>query len=208
MIKNKDPRIKFRCHGVAMPGLSHAAIRKVKRDGAKPHIHGNKLWKSSLLLIDYLHKHPPEYTANVLDVGCGWGLSGIWCAKKLGSNVTSVDADADVFPYLQAVAAINGVQTTPQKSLFQQLTTKQLASYDMLIAADICFWDELVDPVFNMINRAIRAGVKHVVIADPERATFLKMAERSMKKHCSELHEWKIHRPVKARGALLVIENA
>ncbi|MEZ5503739.1 MAG: hypothetical protein R3E50_14165 [Halioglobus sp.] len=56
----------------------------------------------------------------------------------------------------------------------------------MLIAADICFWDELVDPVFNMVNRAVRAGVKHIIIADPERSTFLDMARRCEKRFCAE----------------------
>jgi hypothetical protein len=59
-----------------------------------------------------------------------------------------------------------------------------------------------------MVDRAVKAGVKHIVIADPERSTFLEMAERSMKKHCADLVDWSIKRPVKAQGALLVIENA
>ena len=42
----------------------------------------------------------------------------------------------------------------------RKLTTRQLRQYDMLIAADICFWDELVDPVYKMVNRAVKAGVK------------------------------------------------
>ena len=78
----------------------------------------------------------------------------------------------------------------------------------MLIAADICFWDEMVNPVFNMINRAVKAGVKHIVIADPERPTFLQMAERCMNKHCAELIEWRCEGSIQARGAVLVIENA
>lgn len=191
-----------------MPTASHPAIRKVKRQHEAPSIHGDKLWKSSLLLIDYLSKQPPEYHQRVLDAGCGWGLSGVWCAKKLGSTVTSVDADNSVFPFLNAVAKINNVSVTPQQSRFQQLTQKQLAQYDTLIAADICFWDELVNPVYNLVNRAVKAGVKHIIIADPERSTFLEMAERSINKHCADLVEWSISRPVSARGALLVIENA
>jgi predicted nicotinamide N-methyase len=191
-----------------MPTASHPAIRRVKRQNEQPSIHDDKLWKSSLLLIDYLAKNPPSHHATVLDAGCGWGLAGIWCARRLGAAVTSVDADPSVFPYLDAVAGLNGVTTTTRKSRFQQLSKRQLSGYDMLIAADICFWDELVNPVYNMVNRAVQAGVKQVVIADPERSTFLEMAERSMAKHCGDLVEWKISRPVKARGALLVIENA
>lgn len=201
-------RIAKTFRGVTMPTASHPAIRKVKREGNYPSIHGNKLWKSSALLIDYLKKQPPEHHKAVIDVGCGWGIGGIWCAKKLGAAVTSVDADPDVFPFLNEVAALNKVQTEPLVKRFEELTTKRLSRYDVLIAADICFWDELVDPVYNMINRAVKAGVKHIYVADPERSTFLEMAERCMDKHCADLVDWRTRGSVEARGAIMVIENA
>ena len=191
-----------------MPTASHPAIRRLKRQGVYPSIHGNKLWKSSCLLIDYLNRHRPQHCGSVIDVGCGWGASGIWCARTLGSRVTSVDADPDVFPFLAEAAALNGVEAEPLVSRFENLTTRQLSHYDMLIAADICFWDELVNPVYNMVNRAVKAGVKHILIADPERSTFLQMAERCVDKHCADLIEWKTRTPIKASGALMIIENA
>jgi predicted nicotinamide N-methyase len=171
-------------------------------------MHGNKLWKSSRLLIDYLNQHRPVHCEKVIDVGCGWGIAGIWCAAALGSNVTSVDADPDVFPFLQASAELNDVTTTPLVSSFEQLGTQQLAQFDMLIAADICFWDDLVDPVFNLVNRAVKAGVKHIVIADPERPTFFDMAQRCESRHCAEIIEWRSDAPIRTRGALMILENA
>lgn len=209
MSKDKPkPRTEHRFRGVIMPTASHPAIRRVKRQGVYPSIHGNKLWKSSCLLIDYLKKHPPEHCRSVIDVGCGWGVSGIWCAKALGAQVTSVDADPDVFPFLEASAALNGVATTPLVSRFEQLSTRQLAQFDMLIAADICFWDELVTPVYNMVNRAVNAGVKQIVIADPERSTFFEMAQRCVDRHCADIIDWKTRSPIKASGALMIIQNA
>ncbi|GAB3270408.1 class I SAM-dependent methyltransferase [Parahaliea aestuarii] len=202
------PVIARKFRGVSIPTSSHPSIRKVRRQGTVPSIHGNKFWKSSALLIDYLKKHPPEHCKRVIDVGCGWGIGGIWCAKKLGAKVTAVDADPDVFPYLHEVAAINGVEVKTLARRFEQLTVKQLSKYDMLIAADICFWDELVKPVTNMVNRAVKAGVKHIYIADPERSTFLEMAERCADRHCADLIEWKTRGNVEARGAIMAIENA
>jgi predicted nicotinamide N-methyase len=183
-------------------------IRQVKRQGADPSIHGNKTWKSSRLIIDYLHKNPPEHSKKVIDVGCGWGITGIWCAKSLGSKVTSVDADSDVFPYLEATALLNGVKTKHLVSRFEDLTTKQLSKYDMLIGADICFWDELVRPVTNMVRRAVKAGVKKIIIADPQREPFFEVAERCEKRHYAEVLEWEVRSPITAEGSLLIIENA
>lgn len=183
-------------------------IRQVKRNGADPSIHGNKLWKSSRLIIDYLDKNPPEYSKKIIDVGCGWGITGIWCAKSLGSKVTSVDADPDVFPYLEATALLNGVETKQLVSRFEDLTTKQLSKYDMLIGADICFWDELVKPVSNMVKRAVKAGVKKIIIADPQREPFFEVAKRCEKRHYAEVLEWEVRSKVTAEGSLLIIENA
>ncbi len=204
----RKPRTENRFRGVIMPTASHPAIRRVKRQGVHPSIHGNKLWKSSCLLMDYLNKNRPEHAARVIDVGCGWGVSGIWCAKTLGSQVTSVDADPDVFPFLEATAELNRVSLTQKVSRFEKLTTRQLAEFDMLIAADICFWDELVNPVYNMVNRAVKAGVKHILIADPERSTFFEMAERCVTRHCADIVDWNTRSPIQASGAIMVIENA
>jgi predicted nicotinamide N-methyase len=207
-LSRQKPETALNFHGASMPTANHREIRNLRRQGVEPAIHGNKLWKSSFLLVDYLNANRPEYSSSVIDVGCGWGFGGVWCAKTLGSEVTSVDADPDVFPYLNSVARINGVETLALKSRFERLSKRQLAEFDMLIAADICFWDDLVNPVSKMIDRAVDAGVKHIVIADPERSSFFTMAQRCMQKHCADLIEWEVSSPVNARGALLVIENA
>jgi predicted nicotinamide N-methyase len=166
------------------------------------------LWKSSCLIIDYLNRHLPKRGLRVIDVGCGWGIGGIWCAKTLGADVVSVDADANVFPYLDAVAELNGVATSHRVCRFEKLSTRELSNFDLMIGADICFWDELVAPVTNLVNRALRAGVGHVLIADPERPTFTEMAERSVEKHGGELLPWQTRGSISARGALLSIQNA
>jgi predicted nicotinamide N-methyase len=159
--------------------------------------------------MDYLQQHPPEQCNSVIDVGCGWGISGIWCAQNLQADVTSVDADPNVYPYLDTVAQLNGVSTTPLVSRFEDLSVSQLAKFDMLIAADICFWDELAEPVSKLVDRAVEAGVKRILIADPERAPFFVVADHCTKAHYAELFNWQLESDtIKAQGALLLIENA
>jgi predicted nicotinamide N-methyase len=196
-----------RFRGVAMPYASHPSIRAVKRAGHEPSIHGTKLWKSSCLIIDYLKKNPPGRTKRVLDAGCGWGVTGIWCAKHWDSKVTSMDADPAVFPYLEAVATLNGVATQSWVQRFEKVRKKDLEKIDVLVGGDICFWDELVKPVNKMIDRAIDAGVGAIVIGDPERPTFHEMAAQAIKRHGGELLDWRLTGSVKATGALLVIHN-
>lgn len=186
---------------------SHPAIRRAKRRNEAPEIHGNKLWKSSCLIIDYLYRNPEPRPRRVLDAGCGWGIGGIWCARHFGASVTSVDADRNVFPFLEVTAELNGVSTEPRVCRFERLGKRDLAAFDTLIAADVCFWDELVSPVANLVNRAVDAGVERIIIADPERPTFHTMAERCLKRHGGELINHRTRGALAASGALLVIDN-
>ncbi|MEM6545748.1 MAG: methyltransferase domain-containing protein [Pseudomonadota bacterium] len=201
-------RTQHKFRGVTLPTSRHPVIRRVKRSTDAPSIHGNKLWKSSCLLIDYLHRHPNPTPSRVLDAGCGWGIGGIWCAKEFGADVTSVDADPNVFPFLKATAELNGVVTDCKASRFEKLTIAYLSNFDTLIAADVCFWDEMVRPLANLVSRAIKAGVERIVIADPERPTFHEMAELCLERHGGELLPWSTKGSLATRGALLVINNA
>ena len=196
-----------RFRGVVVPYAGHKSIRAVRRAGHEPSIHGTKLWKSSCLIIDYLKKHPPKRRKRVLDAGCGWGITGIWCAKEWGSKVVSMDADPAVFPYLDAVAALNGVSTKSWVQRFEKVRKKDLGNVDILLGGDICFWDELVDPVAKMIDRAIDAGVGTIVIGDPERPTFHEMTDKVTCTHGGDVLGWRLSGSVKATGALLVIHN-
>lgn len=198
---------EHRFRGVVLPTSSHPEIRRTKRAQDAPAIHGNKLWKSSCLVIDYLHKNPEPTPQRVLDAGCGWGIGGIWCAKRFQAQVTSVDADPNVFPFLDVTAALNGVSTRSKVARFEALSGRFLSNFDTLIAADICFWDELVAPVNNLVNRAIKAGVKRIVIGDPERPTFHEMALRCVDRHGGEVLQWQTKGSLAASGALLVINN-
>lgn len=184
----------------------HADVRQLKRHHPTQ-LHGNKLWGSTYVLLDYLRGHPPPEHSRVLEVGCGWGLPGIYCAKRFSAEVTATDADAQVFPYLQLHAGLNDVAISTQSGDFDSLTKSQLSGFDWLIAADICFWDELVNPVYNLVARACEAGIKKIVIADPQRPSFFAMAERCVEDFYAELLPVEIYRPRKLQGCVLVLEN-
>lgn len=192
--------------GLTILKSSHPAIKKLKKDH-EPEIHGNKFWGSSFLLMDYFEDNPIPKKQKVMEAGVGWGLAGIYLNKNFNAKVTGIDADDNVFPYLDLHADINEAQISCVAQRFEKITKKQLSEYDILIAADICFWDELTEVVYKLIRRAIQAGVKQIIIADPGRQPFLDMAEKCEDKFYGELTEVEIKKP-KARGYLLVIENA
>ena len=170
----------------------------------EPCIHGNKFWNVSWCVMDFLSHQGLPPKARVLDIGCGWGLAGIYCAKNHGANVTAMDADAAVFPYLQLHAEINEVEIETWCCKFEKVKRKDLRQTNLIIGADICFWDEMVEPLYKLIKKAIGVGVGQIIIADPGRPPFHSLSEQVIEKIGGELKEWEIDDEVKADAYLLI----
>lgn len=193
--------------GLKIYRKNHPKLKRLLAKTDSPEIHGDKIWFSSYFIMDHLESRPPLRKSRVMEIGCGWGLLGIYCAKYYGARVTAVDADRYVFPFLNAHAILNDVQITTCTRRYEDLKTKELHSQDMVLGGDICFWDKLVPPLYHLINKSLRAGVGKIVIADPGRKPFLKLAKRCRKQFGAELYEWDIKQPKKTQGYLLEIEK-
>ena len=192
--------------GLTIHKGAHKDIRRLKRQHPEASLHGNKLWKSSLILMDYLQECPIPDGANVLDIGCGWGLGGIFCAKAFNANVVSLDADPSVFPFLLHHAEINNVSVEPWECRFEKVTKKHLKHFDVVIGADICFWDSLMKPVKNLVVRAIQADVSRVTFTDPGRPPFRQMAKSLEKKYGGTYSDWDVPNPHNLWGLVLDID--
>lgn len=194
-------------NGVFILKRKHPIMRRLRKGIPGPEIHGTKVWPSSYFIMKYLEEHPPEQGARIMEAGCGWGLLSIFCATRFGAKVTAVDADKNVFPYLKVHAALNDVKIKTRQERFENIKRKSLAKQDMLLGGDICFWDELVDPLYKLVKKACRENVGRIIIADPGRPPFLKLAKRCKKKFGAKLIEWSIDSPQSGDGYLMVIKN-
>jgi len=198
-----DRRTAF---GIKILNANNKDIRRLKREGNEAELHGNKFWNSSFLIMDYLKKNPLKKNLRVLEIGCGWGLLGIYCAKQFDAKVTGIDADENVLPFLELHSELNKVDIDGQCLSFQQLTTEKLKQFDVILGADICYWDEMTRILGNLISRAKKAGVEQIMIADPCRSPFTELAQRCKKKYDDvEVIAKQIKRPVKASGEILII---
>jgi len=195
-------RRELRAHGIRVLLSHHPAIRRLKRESV-PSMHGNRVWSSSWLLMDFLTRTGLPRGVRVLEAGCGWGLAGVYCARRHQARVTGVDRDGDVFPFLRVHAEINRVEIAELRRDFTRITTDVLRGFDLLIAADVCFWDELVGPIRNLILRALRAGVRSVLIADPGRSPFDALGEIMVRTKGGEVLEWTTRHPRRIRGRIL-----
>ena len=120
--KTRSPRSIRRAFGLKILNANHKEIRRLKREGHQAELHGNKFWNSSFLVMDYLRKHPLPKKTRVLEIGCGWGLLGLYCAKKFGCKVSGIDADENVLAYLALHAQVNDVKMRGEKKSFERLT--------------------------------------------------------------------------------------
>ena len=195
-------------HGLKILNANHAEIRRLKREGYQAEIHGNKFWNSSFLIMEHFKKNPLPKRSRVLEIGCGWGLLGLYCAKNFDSRVTGIDADGNVLPYLQLHADVNGLKMKGEKKTFKQLSVDYLSKFDYVLGADICFWDEMTGELANLMNRCQKAGVKKVMISDPCRPPFTELAEKSKRKYGDNatVEDIFLSRPVKASGEILIVK--
>ena len=194
--------------GVKALRSGHPAVRRLKRlQQGYNSAHGNKIWRSSFVLMDYLSTYPPAANSKVLDIGCGWGLTGIFLAKTYGAQVTGIDIDESVAPFLALQADINNSEINFKARGFESLSKAELKAYTMLVGTDICFWDELTEPLLKLITLALDAGVERILIADPGRPPFWELVERCMDLLSAEVVTRRIYQPWKTEKYILVINQ-
>lgn len=179
-------------------------------------LHGDRLWDASFLLMSYLEENPLPIGSKILDLGCGWGLLSLYLMQKGHYHIIALDADSHVFPYLQAHAQLN--QLTMPNTLvadFSTLQEEDLAAYDVILAADVCFWDTMAAMQESLIDKAVAAGVKTILYSDPMRPPFHHLVDYCCEQHFADAFEYEINLPQlkavnhssKVRGAIMCIEN-
>ncbi|MFH1057883.1 MAG: methyltransferase domain-containing protein [Pseudomonadota bacterium] len=195
------------CLGVSFYRSRHACIRQLKKLHS-PSTFGYRVWGSCWLLMDYLKTLGVPAGLRVMEVGCGWGLAGIFCARELGAEVTCVDYDEEVFHYLRLHAELNQVEVATLNKPFEELSTQDLEPVDLLIGADICFWDEMPANLLMLIERALACGVLRIIIADPGRSSFGDLAAICQADYGANLFTLSVRKPHIITGRLLVINNS
>jgi predicted nicotinamide N-methyase len=194
----------YQAYGIYFLESKHRLIRRLKK-AYQPSVHGHKAWNASFLLMDYLQHEPLAKKSRVLEVGCGWGPGAIYCARRFKAKVTGLDIDKDVFPFLEVQAELNEVQVTPLVKRFENLKSSDLGRFDVVIGSDICFWDSMVKPLSQLVNRAFKGGVKRIIVTDPGRPTFYEFCDLARRKHNVQLTEWYSTEPNHFTGEVVEI---
>jgi predicted nicotinamide N-methyase len=171
------PHHECQVYGLRVPKSAHPDLRQLKA-AHRPAAQGHKIWNSTFLLLDFLQGQRLPQGLRVLDVGCGWGLLSIFCARRFSAAATAADIDPQVFPFLHLHARLNQVAVRTLQSSFAEIPDSLLCRQDLLVGADVCFRGSMIDPLYSLLCRALDAGVTRIILADPGRFPFRQLAAR------------------------------
>ena len=152
---------------------AHPEVRAQFRRGGRPQEFGNKVWATSLRLIEYFEQSPRfSKGLRVLEIGCGWGLVGLYLAKIHGCKVTCSDIDPSVLPIVHLHSRLNQVEVDRVEAGFADMNSNFLSHYDLIVGAEVCYSQDVAKALLEMMERGFQAGVEKIVIADPGRPDF------------------------------------
>jgi hypothetical protein len=143
-----------------------------------------------------------------LDLGGGWGVLGIACVNMFQAQVTGLDADAAVFPSLQLHAQRHGVHLATRQGTVADLAPQDLAAFELIVRADICLWEERMDPFDQLVCHGVVAGVADIRLTDPGRPPFDDLCARCLQHGDAAVLAWATTTPVRASGRMPQVVGA
>lgn len=174
--------------GIKYYTASHPQIKKHYREGKRPLEFGNKVWATTLVLLNRINKQERKFQdLKVLEIGCGWGLLGIYLAKKYSCKVTASDFDENVIPLVKIQAEANNVAIETKVASISELTIEYLRKFDLVIGSEVCYSDEVAKDLTRLIERSMVAGVKKLILADPGRPDFKEFMKNSIELYQAEV---------------------
>jgi hypothetical protein len=90
---------------------------------------------------------------------------------------------------------------------FADLTPQDLAAFNLIVGVDICFWEELVDPLYQLVRQGVAVVVADILVADPGRPPFDELCARSLQQGDAEVRVWTTT-PVRESSQILRVGGA
>ncbi|HEC99770.1 MAG TPA: hypothetical protein ENN18_05250 [Proteobacteria bacterium] len=112
-----------------------------------------RIWEASIILADQLAQLEPVDGKEMLEIGAGIGLSGLFAAA-FGHNVAITDYDQDALCFAMLSAEINGLD----KVRFQTLdwcAPVLYKKYHYIIGSEVLFNEKLLLPLYELLQKAL-----------------------------------------------------
>jgi predicted nicotinamide N-methyase len=127
------------------------------------------LWPASRMLAKAVVRENWEaypQPVEVLEVGCGLGLSGVACLAR-GLRVTFSDVDETALGYATANARLNGFSDFRAMPLDFRCPPRD-RKYGVVIGSDLMYEERLVNPLVSLLEAVLAPGGT-CLITDPDR---------------------------------------
>jgi predicted nicotinamide N-methyase len=120
-----------------------------------------KFWEASFVLADDLVRCPLKPGSEVLEIGAGMGLTGLFLAAH-GHRVTITDFDEDVLALLSLNAGHNGLNTVTVRRL-DWLDPDLTGTFDVICGSEVVYQERFFAPMISLFHRYLKpSGVVHL----------------------------------------------
>lgn len=127
-----------------------------------------ELWPSSIGLAKYLiHSYPDLKSKNILEIGCGLGLSGI-AAGLLGAEVVLSDYLSDALILAERNWQLN-LKTTPELILLDWRNPDPKFKADIILASDVLYEKRSHKHLIEFFKTMLNPG-GYGLLSDPQRS--------------------------------------
>jgi predicted nicotinamide N-methyase len=162
---------------VVGPSYHRVKMGEIIRDEQAGFPHGatgRTLWDGAVLLALYLQRHPEVIIGQrVIELGAGLGLVGV-CAAIIGAaQVTITDLEYALVGAIDTVNKnIDAIHVPVRIETLDWFNPPIHSDWDVIIAADVVWLTELVDPFVNTLKTLCPPGSRSIVILSYQRRGF------------------------------------
>ena len=135
-----------------------------------------ELWPSAIGLARYITGHIQVIKdKNVLELGCGLGLTSMAAALCKPKRLLVTDYEQDALDLTRKNFGLNGI-ALPELSLLDWRDANPEQRYDVILAADILYEERFFAPLRRLFDLYLEQGGR-ILIAEPDRPVARKFFE-------------------------------
>ena len=110
-----------------------------------------RIWEASIVLADYLTQAGLEREKEVLEIGAGMGLTGLFLGA-LGHKVTITDHEDDALELLRMNAAHNGLDNVSVKRLDWE-DPDLTGQFDIICGSELIYKETSIEPIIRLFRK-------------------------------------------------------
>ena len=126
-----------------------------------------KIWEASIVLVDHLAGTLPEEEMEILEIGAGMGVTGLFLGA-LGHRVTITDYEDEALELLRINAERNGLENVTVKKLDWNNPQLQ-GKYDIICGSELVYKETSIQPVMSLFQTYLRPEGTVFLAHDVER---------------------------------------